>query len=192
MSDLKAIIGEKDYFVVTSNGECHFEMCGFDPEKIYEIEGNWLTMQCASGCHQKLYPVLDLVEKMASEEQDGKIPLELVPRCPECGGPMKIHMIGPNFIQPTAEKERLDTFLKKYQGKNLVILELGIGWRNQLIKAPLMRLTAQEPNAAYITINLGEVYITEDIKEKSFGVNGYLDETLAALKKEAESFVSAV
>jgi hypothetical protein len=38
MSDLKAIIGEKDYFVVTSNGECHFEMCGFDPEKIYEIE----------------------------------------------------------------------------------------------------------------------------------------------------------
>ena len=84
MSDLKAIIGEKDYFVVTSNGECHFEMCGFDPEKIYEIEGNWLTMQCASGCHQKLYPVLDLAEKMASEEQDGKIPLELVPRCPEC------------------------------------------------------------------------------------------------------------
>ena len=151
-----------------------------------------MTMQCASGCHQKLYPVLDLAEKMASEEQDGKIPLELVPRCPECGGPMKIHMIGPNFIQPAAEKERLDTFLKKYQGKNLVILELGIGWRNQLIKAPLMRLTAQEPNAAYITINLGEVYITEDIKEKSFGVNGYLDETLAALKKEAESFVSAV
>ena len=53
-----------------------------------------------------------------------------------------------------------------------------------------MRLTAQEPNAAYITINLGEVYITEDIKEKSFGVNGYLDETLAALKKEAEAFAS--
>ena len=51
-----------------------------------------------------------------------------------------------------------------------------------------MRLTAKEPNAAYITINLGEVYIAEDIKEKSFGVDGYLDETLAALKKESESF----
>ena len=119
MSDLKAVIGEKDYFVITSNGECHFEMCGFDPEKICEIEG---------------------------------------------------------------------TFLKKYHGKNLVILELGIRWRNQLIKAPLMRLTAKEPNAAYITINLGEVYIAEDIKEKSFGVDGYLDETFAALKKESESF----
>lgn len=54
--------------------------------------------------------------------------------------------------------------------------------------AVMVRLTAKEPNAAYITINLGEVYITEDIKEKSFGVDGYLDETLAALKKESESF----
>ena len=32
MSDLKDIIGEKDYFVITSNGECHFEMCGFVSE----------------------------------------------------------------------------------------------------------------------------------------------------------------
>ena len=44
MNDLKAIVGEKDYFVVTSNGEGHFELCGFDPMKIYEIEGNWFTM----------------------------------------------------------------------------------------------------------------------------------------------------
>ena len=36
MEDLKAIVGDKDYFVVTSNGECHFELCGFAPEKIYE------------------------------------------------------------------------------------------------------------------------------------------------------------
>ena len=183
MSDLKAVIGGKDYFVVTSNGECHFEMCGFDPQKIYEIEGNWLTMQCETGCHQKLYPVLELAEKMAAEEREGKIPEELVPRCPKCGGPMKIHMIGPDFVPQTEEKGRLDSFLKKYHGKKLVILELGIGWRNQLIKAPLMRLTAKEPNAAYITVNLGEVYIMEEIKEKSFGVDGYLDETLDVLKK---------
>ena len=186
MSDLKAIVGEKDYFVITSNGECHFEMCGFDPEKIYEIEGNWLTMQCAKGCHPELYPVLDLAEKMAAEEQEGKIPAELVPHCPVCGGPTQIHMIGQNFIPPTEERRRYEEFLSRYHEKKLVILELGIGWRNQLIKAPLMRLTAEEPNTVYVTINLGEVYITDDIREKSFGVDGYLDETLAELKKECE------
>ena len=56
MADLKKVIGKKEYFVVTSNGECHFEMCGFAPEKIYEVEGNWLTMQCAARCHEKVYP----------------------------------------------------------------------------------------------------------------------------------------
>ena len=59
MTDLKKLIGKKDSFVITSNGECHFELCGFAPEKIYEVEGNWLTMQCASRCHEKVYPWAD-------------------------------------------------------------------------------------------------------------------------------------
>ena len=57
MKDLKAIVGVRDYFIVTSNGEQHFELCGFEPRKIYEIEGNWLTMQCARPCHATRYPV---------------------------------------------------------------------------------------------------------------------------------------
>lgn len=52
----------KDYFVVTSNGEGHFELCGFDPTKIYEIEGNWITMQCARPCHDTLYSSLEVAE----------------------------------------------------------------------------------------------------------------------------------
>ncbi len=55
------------------------------------------------------------------------------------------------------------------------ILELGIGPRNQLIKAPLMRLAAQEPNAVYATANLGEIYIPNEIKHKSFEFDGYLN-----------------
>ena len=181
MSDLKRIVGEKDYFIITSNGECHFEMCGFDPEKIYEIEGNWLTMQCVSRCHDTVYPSFELTEKMAAAEQNGRIPSDMVPRCPVCGGPMQIHMEGDrNFIPDMASKSRMEAFLQKYHGKKLVILELGIGWRNQLIKAPLMRLAAQEPEAAYITVNLGEIYIPDEIREKSYGLDG----DLAAILRE--------
>lgn len=185
MSDLKNIIREKDYFVITSNGECHFEMSGFAPEKIYEVEGNWLTMQCASRCHDKVYPCLDLAEKMAEKEENGMIPSELVPHCPVCGGSMQIHMeTDKNFIPQTEAKKRLETFLKTYHGKKLVILELGIGWRNQLIKEPLMRLAFREPEATYITVNLGEIYIPEEIKEKSYGLDGELSEVLRKLAAE--------
>ena len=92
MSDLKKLIGEKDYFIITSNGECHFEMCGFASEKIYEVEGNWLTMQCAFRCHDRIYFWADLAEKMALAEQEGRSLPELIPRCPVCDGSMQVHM----------------------------------------------------------------------------------------------------
>ena len=105
-------------------------------------------------------------------------------RCPRCGGPMEVHMAaGERMIPDTAAQARLQNFLDTYHGKKLVILELGIGWHNQLITAPLMRLVANEPNAAYVTVNLGEVYIADNIKEKSFGLDGQLDELLPALRE---------
>ena len=182
MQNLKAIVGNRDYFVVTSNGECHFELCGFAMDKIYEIEGNWLTMQCARPCHDTRYPSLELAEKLAAAEQSGHIPTELVPRCPKCGGPMDIHMgAGQRMIPDTQAQRHYAEFLENYHGKKLVVLELGIGWRNQLIKAPLMRLVDREPNATYVTVNLGEVYIADGIQEKSFGLDGPLAEVLSGL-----------
>ena len=179
MSDLKKLIGEKDYFIITSNGECHFEICGFASEKIYEVEGNWLTMQCASRCHDRIYPWADLAERMALAEQEGRSLPELIPRCPVCGGSMQVHMeTDRNFIPDMESRKRLEIFLERYHGKKLVILELGIGWRNQLIKAPLMRLAAQEPQAVYVTINLGEIFIPDEIREKSYGLDGDLTEIL--------------
>lgn len=184
MQYLRHIVGDKDYFILTSNGECHFELCGFDTQKIYEIEGNWLTMQCQNVCHDGIYPNIEQVKLIAEAERNGMVPAGLVPRCPKCGAAMSVHMVGENFIEDEGAQRRFEQFLNKYHGKKLVILELGIGWRNQLIKAPLMRLTASEPNSTYITINLGEVFIAENIRNKSFGIDGSLTEVLQSLAKE--------
>ena len=152
------------------------------------IEGNWFTMQCARPCHDTLYSSLEVAEKLSAAEQGGHVPTELVPRCPKCGGPMDIHMgAGQRMILDTAAQARFQNFLKTYHGKKLVVLELGIGWRNQLIKAPMMRLVASEPNATYVTTNLGEIYIAANIKEKSFGLDGRLDELLPALREACEA-----
>lgn len=141
-------------------------------------------MQCIHPCHETLYPILDSVKEMAAAEQNGRILSELLPRCPHCGGSMAVHIAaGPGFIEDTDARQRYRKFLERYHGKKLLVLELGVGWRNQLIKAPFMRLVAKEPHAAYVTINLSEVYIADDIKVKSFGIDGALSDVLASLRK---------
>ena len=145
---LKTLIGDKPYFFVTSNGENHFELAGFSPDCIWEIEGSWKEMQCEQGCHDTLYPLFPLIPEMAASEKNMKIPSELVPRCPKCGGTMIGH--SPQRYMTAADREiqrRFQNFVQKYHGKKLVVLELGIGWRNQLIKAPLMNLVKKEPYA---------------------------------------------
>ena len=118
---------------------------------------------------------MDSVKEMAAAEQNGRIPSELLPRCPRCGGPMAVHIAaGPGFIEDIGARQQYKEFLERYHGKKLLVLELGVGWRNQLIKAPFMRLVAQEPHASYVTINLGEVYISPQILDKAMGVDGNL------------------
>ena len=131
MHNLMKVIGQKDYFILTSNGDLHLEKSGFDEKRIFEIEG----------------VMTDL------------------------------------FAEPDHKKEALlHRFLAKYSGKNLVILELGIGPRNRLIKLPIMQLAYREPNAKYITLNMPqELYIPQEIAEKSLGIAGDIAQSLKEL-----------
>ncbi len=185
MDDLEAIVKEKDYFIITSNGEQHFELSGFDEDKIYEVEGDWLHLQCGKACHNEFYPWSELAAKMAEAQMDGKVPTEMIPHCPKCGAPMQIHaQIDHSFLPNEKANEDFQKFLRKHHGKKLVVLELGIGARNQLIKAPLMNLVMREENAHYITINLGELFIPGQISDRSVGLDGYLSEMLSDIRKE--------
>lgn len=85
---------------------------------------------------------------------------------------------------PVQDKSReANAFLDCYHGKRLVILELGIGKRNRMIKLPLMQLAADEPHATYITLNLApELYIPDAIAHKSIGLEGDIAVTLGELK----------
>ena len=47
-----------------------------------------------------------------------------------------------------------------------------------------MRLTAREPQAVYVTVNLGEIFIPDEIRDKTYGLDGDLAEILRALAKE--------
>ena len=90
------------------------------------------------------------------------------------------------FIPDGAANIRFQQFINKYKNQKLVVLELGIGWRNQMIKAPLMNLVAREPQAVYVTINKGEIYIPDQIVNKSYGLDGDITKILIDLAEAME------
>ncbi len=184
MKDMYELVKGKDYFVITSNAEDHFVPAGFAEERVFEMEGKLTEMRCASGCCAELYSDQEVVLQMADAEVDGSVPSGLCPKCPRCGGSMIVNYgEASSFRGEKSWQEKADRyqkFIDRMHGKKLVILEFGVGWRNQMIKAPFMRLTAAEPFANYITFNKGEIYIPNEIQEKSIGV----DQDIASALRE--------
>lgn len=81
MQNLYALVKDKPHFVVTSNTDDHLAMAGFERKSIFEIEGNMKDMQCARGCHDKVYSNRETVMVMMEHEQGMEIPSEYLPKC---------------------------------------------------------------------------------------------------------------
>lgn len=188
MKNLYRLASDKDYFVVTSNGEDHFTPVGFLPERIFEMEGKLTEYRCSKQCHDMVYNNRTDIMRMAEEEKNGVVPTKLLPHCPKCGSLMEPNLPkDPSFFQTSGWKKKAleyQNFTQKYHDKKLVILEFGIGWCNQMIKAPLMKLAEKEPNSTYITFNKGELFIPEGIKEKSIGIDDDIAFALEQIMKE--------
>lgn len=132
MLNLKSIVGDKDYFIVTTNGDTHLEESGFSPDKVFELEGTFVQLL-----------------------EDKPI---------------------------TDKSAELNSFIARYCDKRLVVLELGIGSHNRMIKEPLMQLVAQHPSTTYITLNLPhEIYIPTQIADRSVALAGDIAYTLKHL-----------
>lgn len=186
MKNLFELVQDKNFFVVTSNIDDHFRQAGFPQERLFEIEGNSRNVQCKNGCHDQIYPGDELLSEMAEKQEDGKVPSDLIPKCPVCGGPMQVHLeVDRNFLKGEAWQKSFQAyqdFIKKAHGEKLVLLELGVGARNQMIKAPFMNLANHEEHATYITFNKGgELYVPDVIAAKSIGIDGNIAEVLQQL-----------
>lgn len=175
MNSLEEIIGDKPYFIWTSNIDHHFALAGFD--NVLELEGNWLEGICSND--PKEHGTYDLAEQLHQiylKDQQGNLQESDIPQCDECGEPLTFNLAGPDFQMNQDHVSAFSDFVQKYQDKNLLVLELGIGPKNQMIKAPSMQLVAGNDNSHYITINKGQLYIPNEIADRSIGFSsGILD-----------------
>ena len=86
--DLLQLVKDKDYFVLTTNVDHCFQRAGFDKSRLFYTQGDYGLWQCQP-CHNRTYDNAETVRRMVEEQKNLRIPSELVPRCPVCGGPWR-------------------------------------------------------------------------------------------------------
>lgn len=184
---LLKILKYKDYFVLTTNVDHQFRLAGFPKNRLFYTQGDYGLWQCSKACHDKTYDNEKTVRQMAAEQENFKIPSELIPKCPICGAPMTMNLrCDNNFIQDkgwyTASR-RYNNFIKQHQGMRILYLELGVGSNTPaIIKYPFWQMTAQNARAIYACINNGEAFAPQKIAKQSICINADIRSVLKDLK----------
>ncbi len=184
--NLLKLLKDKDYFVITTNVDHQFQKAGFDKKRLFYTQGDYGLFQCAKPCHQKTYDNEELVKRMIAEQMDMRIPSKLVPRCPVCGGPMKVNLrADETFVEDEgwhAASERYTEFIRRHKDGKVLFLDLGSGGNTPVIfKIPFIRWTIQNPNAIYATVNLGEAFTVGQIADRSIVIDADINDVLNSL-----------
>lgn len=180
MDKLRQIIGDKPYFIWTSNIDHHFALAEFS--NLLEIEGNWQTGICSK--HPKEHLLIDLKEalhQIYEKDQAGTLTEDDLPNCGECGAPLSLNIPGSAFNMDQTQVNSFEKFLTTYQGQKILVFELGIGPQNQMIKAPSMQLIAGNEHSHYLTINKGQLNIPRVIADRAIGFSSTILEAFNAL-----------
>ena len=192
--DLLSLVKDREYFAITTNVDHQFQRASFDKERLFYTQGDYGLFQSAGGRIKKTYDNEAWVMKaMAAQgfipDENGvfrvpedrmlalRIPSELIPVCPDDGGPVSMNLRADDtFVEDAgwyAAAERYARYLQTHEGKHVLFLELGVGGNTpMIIKYPFWAMTAENPKAVYACLNYNEAVCPEQIRAQSICLDG--------------------
>ena len=183
---LLALVRERDYFVITTNVDHCFQRAGFDKQRLFYTQGDYGLFQCSRPCCQQTWDNERAIRAMFEQQEDLRIPSELVPRCPNCGAPMTMNLrCDDTFVEDEGwhrAASRCNDFLRRHEGMRTLLLELGVGGNTPgIIKYPFWQMTARNAAATYVCVNLGEAVAPVEIDRQAILIDAGADVALTAL-----------
>lgn len=188
--ELYRFASRKEYFVLTTNVEHQFWKAGFSDEKIFATQGDYGKLQCSTGCHAKLYDNEELIATMLRLTEDCRIPSELVPKCPVCGGEMEANLRKDQYFIEDEDwfkaHNRYSAFMDEIDGRKIVLLELGVGFNTPgIIRYPFERMAYRNPNATIIRLNKDYAIGVPENKDKTIAFDEDMKDVICELSKKS-------
>jgi NAD-dependent SIR2 family protein deacetylase len=183
---LLKLVGEKDYFVLTTNVDHCFQKAGFDKKRLFYTQGDYGLFQCSGPCCQETFDNREMVRAMLEQQRNLRIPTELIPHCPHCGKMLTMNLRSDDrFVEDEGwheAAERYETFLRRHRSGRVLYLELGVGYNTPgIIKYPFWQMTYQNPKATYACINFGEAVAPKEIAERAICIDNDIGAVLEQL-----------
>lgn len=187
-------VRQKPHFVLTTNVDHQFWKAGFADGDIFATQGDYGEIQCARGCHKKVYDAEEMFLEMNRARKDCEIPSDMVPRCPVCGGNMAMHLrCDQYFVEDEHWNEaagRYAAFLQEHQKDKVVLLELGVGFNTPtIIRFPFEKLVRENDKWSLVRLNLREAVVPESFHKRAVGINEDICRSMEDIRKEAEKDV---
>jgi NAD-dependent SIR2 family protein deacetylase len=160
--DLYRILNRKEYVIITTNTDGQFLKVGFPPKKICSPQGDYAYFQCSRPCNTELYHNEQMVKEILFRitNTDFAIPAADIPHCPQCGSPLVPNIrYDDTFVDKPwmGQYQKINDLLHANIGKNLLLLELGVGYNTpQVIRYPFEMLALERKNTELIRINLND------------------------------------
>lgn len=152
------------------------------------MQGDYSLLQCEDGCHNKLYNNKETVEEWLEVTEDLKIPKDTVPKCPVCGKNMDMNLRkDASFVQDEywyKQSKEYKKFLCGTKGKNVVLLEIGVGFNTPgIIRFPFEQMVYNDIKTTLIRINKEYPQTMLEIENKTISFSENTNQVIEDLKE---------
>ena len=202
--ELFSLLKDKDYFVITTNVDHQFQNAGFDKKRLFYTQGDYGLFQSVNPQIQKTYDNEEWVMKAMEaqgfvKDENGvfsipesgeilmRIPVELIPKCPDDGSDMTTNLrVDSSFVEDEGwytAAEKYSEFLENHKNMHVLFLELGVGANTPVImKYPFWYMAMENKKAVYACVNYQEAFCPDELEERSICIDGDIGDVLKEIK----------
>ena len=192
--DLRKLVQDKDYFVITTNVDHQFQRAGFDKKRLFYTQGDYGLFQSVDPAIRKTYDNEEWVMKAMEAQgfarneegifdipEEGsismRIPSELIPKCPDDGSDVTMNLRADDSFVEDEGWHRASAayadFLRRHESLHILFLEIGVGANTPvIIKYPFWQMTNDNKNAVYACLNYNEAVCPKQIENRSIVIDG--------------------
>jgi NAD-dependent SIR2 family protein deacetylase len=185
---LRRLVAGKDCFILTSNVDAMFVRNGFDPERVWSIQGDYAFMQCLRPCTKEVWPSAPVLQRALAavdpETQEVADP-GCIPHCVRCGGDVFLNVRGGRWFVEDPYHVQMEKWRDWISGKSserLLLMEIGSGFNTPgVIRWPMEQMAMRVPAARLVRINLRDARVPRELGPRGLPVPAGAREAIEAI-----------